>query len=500
MKALQIHPTDTVAVALDSLHRGDTLTVQTHTVTLRDDVPQGHKFSLVYLPKGSPVIKYGYTIGVATEDILPGVWVHTHNIHTGLSGTLEYSYYPKTLHHSTRNGTIPTFHGYKRANGTVGIRNEIWILPTVGCVNKTAEQIARETTKKLHGETFDGVWAFPHPFGCSQLGEDLESTKRILRALAQNPNAGGVLFIGLGCENNTLETMLGELPGRELLRYRFFSTQQVSDEIEVGVQLVRELITEIEKDKREEVPVSKLVLGMKCGGSDGFSGITGNALVGRIADIHTSYGGTVLLTEVPEMFGAEQELMNRATSTEVFEAIVKLINTFKRYYITHNHPVYENPSPGNKAGGITTLEEKSLGAIQKGGNAPVVGVLDYGETLSPTPEPGVFLLNAPGNDGVSTTALTGAGATIVLFTTGRGTPLGAPVPTVKIATNTGLARTKPQWIDFDAGQIITDERAIDEVAQELYSFILKVASGELKVKNELNNFKEIAIWKKGVTL
>lgn len=499
-KVVQIHPSDSVAVAVSPLQRGETFTIDGYTVTLIDDIPQGHKFAVKPVKKGEHVLKYGYSIGTASEDIAPGRWVHSHNLHTGLTGTLEYSYQPSKIQQSMAHGGKPTFLGFRRKNGNVGTRNELWIIPTVGCVNKTAERLAQIANERYREKFIDGVWAFPHPFGCSQLGEDLENTKKILLALAQNPNAGGVLFVGLGCENNTLDGLIKALPQKEFLRYRYFATQEVEDEINTGLQLIHELSEALQQDRREEVPVSELVLGMKCGGSDGFSGITGNALVGRIADIHTAYGGKVLLTEVPEMFGAEQELMNRATSPDVYEAIVRLINNFKQYYIAHNQPVYENPSPGNKAGGITTLEEKSLGAIQKGGKAPVVGVLEYGEVLPSNSPAGVFLVNAPGNDGVSSTTLTGTGATLVLFTTGRGTPLGAPVPTLKIATNSQLAQTKRQWIDFDAGQIVSSNRSIDDLARELYSYIIDVASGKRKTRNEVNGYKEIAIWKKGVTL
>lgn len=498
-KALQIHPDDVVGVAVVDLPEGEVLHVSSVVVTLQEPIAKGHKFALRPISKNSPVIKYGSPIGYAKEDIPAGAWVHVHNVRTALENTGTYTYTPVEIARPPLS-SVPTFRGYKRATGRIGTRNEIWILPTVGCVNKTAERIAALANQELRRDNFDGAYAFSHPFGCSQLGDDLENTKKIIAALAQHPNAGGVLLVGLGCENNRLDALLESIPQMQNLRLRSFCTQDVRDEIETGLAAVRELFAEMEEDRRDEVPLTELVLGMKCGGSDGFSGITGNALVGRIADLHTAAGGTTLLTEVPEMFGAEHELMNRAVSQEVFNAIVNLINSFKQYYLDHNQPVYENPSPGNKAGGITTLEEKSLGAIQKGGKAPVVGVLQYGEVLTMLSEGGIVLLNAPGNDGVSTTALTASGATMILFTTGRGTPLGAPVPTVKISTNTSLYQNKPQWIDFDAGQLVSTDRSADEITKELLSYIVAVASGIQKTKNELSWYKEIALWKKGVTL
>ncbi len=499
VKVVQIHPRDNVVVAIVDMKKGEKFQVANQTLTLSEDIAKGHKIALVPLTEGSAVYKYGYCIGTATKNIEQGSWVHSHNLKTSLSGTQSYTYEPVF-------GVIPTlavedtFWGYKRATGRVGIRNEIWIINTVGCVNKTAEKIAARANSELRNINFDGVFTFNHPYGCSQLGDDLENTKHILAALAQHPNAGGVLLLGLGCENNRLEPLLELIPPQLKERIRYFDTQEVPDEIETGLRYVNELYEIVKNDQRQKFNVSELVVGMKCGGSDGFSGITANPLVGRIAEQLSLRGSTVLLTEVPEMFGAEQELMKRAVSEEVFTSVVSLINSFKQYYIDHKQPVYENPSPGNKAGGITTLEEKSLGAIQKGGAATVIDVLEYGEVLQKLQHGGLVLLNAPGNDGVSTTAMTAAGAVLILFTTGRGTPLGAPVPTIKIATNSLLAQTKSQWIDFDAGQVVSEGRSMDVVASDLFNFMLSIASGEQKTKNEINGFKEIAIWKKGVTL
>lgn len=448
-----IHPDDNVKVNLEN----------------------GHKYAVKDITRGEAVIKYGFPIGVATEDIKKDVHIHTHNLKTVLSGETEYTYSPVKQNINSENPV--TVSAFKRKNGEVGIRNDIWIIPTVGCVNGIANNLAKET----------GAFSFTHPYGCSQLGDDLLVTQKILCNLIKHPNAGGVLVLGLGCENNNiteLKKVLGEYDGD---RIKFLNCQDFDDEIDEGVKILTELKHQAEKDTKTEVPISKLKIGLKCGGSDGLSGITANPLVGRITDKLTAMGGTAVLTEVPEMFGAEQLLMNRCVDEIVFKDTVKLINNYKKYFISHGQPVSENPSPGNKEGGITTLEEKSLGCVQKGGKAPVTAVLGYGDIAENS---GLNLLNGPGNDIVAVTNLTAAGCHLILFTTGRGTPLGAPVPTVKIATNTRLFEKKSSWIDFNAYQ--GDE-------SKLFSLILDTVNGK-KTKNEINGYREIAIFKDGVTL
>ena len=441
----------------------------------------GHKYALRDIKKGENIIKYGNPIGHATEDIPAGAHVHTHNVKTNLSGNLEYTYEPVRYELPTEEQGR-TFMGYVRENGEVGIRNEIWIVNTVGCVNKVAERIANAT----------GAYHFPHPFGCSQLGDDQTVTQLILRGMVNHPNAAGVLVLGLGCENNNMEVfrkVLGEIDER---RVRFLIAQEHDDEVAEGIRLVEELKEYASTFKRQPVPVSKLRIGLKCGGSDGYSGITANPLVGRLSDKLIAMGGSCVLTEVPEMFGAEHLLMQRCENVETFKNMVALINNFKDYYTRHNQVIYENPSPGNKKGGITTLEEKSLGCVQKGGLSPVVDVLDYGDRLR---KPGLSVLNGPGNDIVAITNLMAAGVHIILFTTGRGTPVGSAVPTVKIATNASLAERKSGWIDFDASPTLSGS----PLTNELFDYIIKVAEGE-KTKNELHGYKEISIFKDGVTL
>jgi altronate hydrolase len=491
-QALKITAGDSVATLLGDAAAGDVVEAGNDRVIAAGPVPMGHKIAVTDLAAGDPVIKFGFPIGHATQPIARGEHVHSHNLSTDLSGTLEYRYRP---HGDVAAAPASTaaFQGYRRADGRVGTRNEIWILPTVGCVGRTAERIAKTAAPLVEGQV-DGVFAFAHPFGCSQLGDDLSATRRLIAALANHPNAGGVLLVGLGCESNQIAELLKELPAERRGLIRTLTAQRAADEEVEGVALVEELAAIASQTKREPVSLDSLVLGVKCGGSDGFSGLTANPLVGRMSDTVTDAGGRVLLTEIPEIFGAEQILMDRTQDEAVFDGVVAVVNDFKRYFIDHGEPVSENPSPGNIAGGITTLEEKSLGAVQKGGRAIVTDVRHYGESVR---RAGLTLLEAPGNDAVSSTALAAAGATVILFTTGRGTPLGFPVPTIKIATNSDLAERKPRWIDFDAGSVLTD--GFDAAGAALLTRICAIASGE-QTAAERNGEREIAIWKRGVTL
>lgn len=494
---LQIHPADNVIVAVEPIPAGTEL----QGVTTRDPIPAGHKIAVQRIEAGDHVIKYGFSIGVATRPIAAGDHVHSHNLHSALDTNLEYEW--RGLAQSPAAASAQTFRprqfqGFRRSDGRVATRNEIWIINTVGCVNMTAARIAERARVEFAGRGIDGVYSFPHPFGCSQMGDDLTSTQAILGGLIRHPNAAGVLVIGLGCEHNQIRMQLKRAGLENGDRIRFYNAQQVEDEIEHGVGLIGELVEIASKSQRESIDANELILAMKCGGSDGFSGITANPLVGRIADRHCLSGGTSLLSEVPEMFGAEQLLMDRAISREVFEGVVHLINDFKDYFRRHGQTIYENPSPGNKDGGLTTLEDKSLGCVQKGGMAPVAEVLAYGQSATPRLG-GLGLVNAPGNDAVSCTAMTAAGAHLVLFTTGRGTPLGVPAPTVKISTNSDLANRKPSWIDFDAGPLAAAGADPSAIAEALFDRLIDFASGE-PTRNEIDGYREIAVWKSGVTL
>lgn len=491
---IKINKDDNVAVALKPIAKGTTVNVAGTDVTSLEDVPQGHKFAIKPIKKGDAVIKYGFRIGYAQADVEVGGWIHTHNLRTALGELLDYTYNPEG-HKDVEPTDEAYFEGYMRENGKVGVRNEVWIIPTVGCVNSIARAI--EATARLNKpEGVDEVVAFTHPYGCSQTTEDQENTRTVLADLINHPNAGAVLVLGLGCENSRIEVLKNYIGEVNPDRVKFLQVQDVEDEQEAAAEIMEELMNYAAAFKREKVSAKELVIGMKCGGSDGLSGITANPTVGLFSDMLVSKGGTTILTEVPEMFGAETILMDRCANRELFDKTVCLINDFKEYFIKNGQEIYENPSPGNKDGGITTLEDKSLGCTQKSGSSLVKGVLAYGERVQ---NKGLNLLSAPGNDLVASTACAAAGAQIVLFTTGRGTPFASPVPTVKIATNSRLAGKKGNWIDFNAGRLVTDDVPMEQLADELFQLVLDVASGR-RVKAELAGFHDLAIFKQGVTL
>ncbi|WP_412094887.1 UxaA family hydrolase [Bacillus atrophaeus] len=478
------------------MKKGEQLQTDGQTVKLKGHIKKGHKIALFDIKENSSIIKYGFPIGRATKDIFAGEHIHVHNSKTNLSDIQTYSYTP-----AFEENPFPyesrTFKGYRRENGSTGVRNELWIVPTVGCVNGIAEKMIQRFEKEIGDiAPFDNVLVLKHQYGCSQLGDDHENTKQMLLNAIRHPNAGGVLVLGLGCENNELSVLKKALDDTETDRVKFLESQSVKDELSEGVTLLKEIHEAAKTDKREDIPLSELKIGLKCGGSDGFSGITANPLLGRFSDYIIAQGGSTVLTEVPEMFGAETILMQRAADEEVFHKIVDLINDFKHYFVKHEQPIYENPSPGNKEGGISTLEDKSLGCTQKAGISKVADVLKYGEVLKTK---GLTLLSAPGNDLIASSALAAAGCQIVLFTTGRGTPFGTFVPTVKISTNSQLYQTKPHWIDFDAGRMLGDNISEETVLKEFIDYIIEAASGEF-VNNEKNDFRELAIFKSGVTL
>lgn len=491
---IKINPADNVVVAIDPMKAGEKITVDGQDITLLSDVPAGHKIALKAFAADEHIIKYGCPIGHAREAIAQGAWVNEKNIKTNLDGLLEYTYNPVSVKLDIPNKDLK-FKGYRRKNGDVGIRNEIWIIPTVGCVNGVVNQLAEALRAETQGKGVDAIVAFPHNYGCSQLGNDHENTRKVLRDMVLHPNAGAVLVVGLGCENNQPDAFREMLGDYDTERVRFMVTQKVHDEFEEGMKILRELYGITSADQREDVPLSELRVGLKCGGSDGFSGITANPLLGVFSDFLIAQGGTSVLTEVPEMFGAETQLMNRCSNAALFDKTVHLINDFKEYFIANKQPIYENPSPGNKAGGISTLEEKSLGCTQKCGKSEVKDVLMYGDRLKTK---GLNLLSAPGNDLVASTALASAGCHMVLFTTGRGTPFGTYVPTVKVSTNSNLFNNKPGWIDFNAGSLVEGE-SMDSLAERFIDFIIEVASGK-ETNNERKNYREIAIFKTGVTL
>lgn len=493
MKVIKIHDKDNVAVATASLPEGTVVSVSGEKIKISEPIPAGHKFAIKDIGSGEAVIKYAYPIGSAKTDIKKGQHIHTKNLSSNLGDILSYSYSPDF----SDLPPLPaeTFKGFRRADGKVGIRNEVWIIPTVGCVNSIAKEIEKAAAE-YKTENIDGIYSYSHPYGCSQLGEDQNNTLKALSGFIRHPNAAAVLVIGLGCENGNIGELKKFLGEYDPERVRFMVCQEETDEILKGKEILKELCQYADSFKREDIPANELIIGLKCGGSDGFSGITANALVGEFSDILVSKGGSTVLTEVPEMFGAETILMNRCRNKDIFQKTVSLINNFKAYFMKYGEKINENPSPGNKAGGISTLEEKSLGCVQKSGTAPIEDVLLYGDEVK---RKGVSLLNAPGNDLVASCALAASGAHIVLFTTGRGTPFCCPVPTVKISSNSTLYCGKKNWIDFNAGEILegTDKK---ELANRLYRYVLDLASGRISAKSEKLDKTELAIFKDGVTL
>jgi altronate hydrolase len=489
---LRCHPADSVAVALADIPAGATVSLDREHMVVREAVAAGHKLALRHHARGEPVIKYGEAIGRATADIEPGAHVHSHNLATALRGEVAYRRAPSEAAEPSAE-PIGQWRGYRRADGRWATRNEVWVLPTVGCVAPLAEDVAREAAERHRG-ALDGIHGFAHTHGCSQLGDDLAGTRRLLAGLCDNPNAGGVLLIGLGCESNQLDALLAEVPERSRAKIRMLRAQDMPDERQAALDLIDELVAGCADVRRETADAADLVVGLKCGGSDALSGLTANPLLGRFSDRLAASGGSVVLTEIPEIFGAEDALLARSVSADVQREAGDLLNRFKRYFLEQGQPVSENPSPGNIAGGITTLEEKSLGAVQKAGKAPLADIVDYGGQAS---KPGLTLLEAPGNDAVSATALTAAGATMILFTTGRGTPLGFPVPTVKVASNSRLAALKSHWIDFDAGRLLSEPEP--EIVDDFCRTMLGIASGAATA-SERGGHRAIAIWKRGVTL
>lgn len=492
---LKIQEDDNVAIALTDLLPNHVYKIAGQDITVTSEIPKAHKVAVSLIKEGESVIKYKTPIGRATETIHPGDHVHSHNMSTGLNGITEYQYHPVTPASEMPSVLTDTFEGYLRPDKRAGTRNEVWIIPTVGCVNRTV-RILEEKARLLYESRVDGIFSFPHNSGCSQLGEDHLITQKLLRGLINHPNAGGVLVVSLGCENNNLDDFLPILGTYNPERVKFLVTQNCEDEYEEGLRLLDELTHYASHAKRIPLPLEKLQIGFKCGSSDAFSGVSANPLCGKIADLVIQKGGTCLLTEVPEMFGAEQELMNRAASEEIFHKTVSLINDFKLYFMRYNQPIYENPCPGNKKGGITTLEEKSLGCIQKGGTSLVTDVLSYGDYPIHS---GLNLLNGSGNDAVSCTNLTASGCTLILFTTGNGNPFGAPAPTIKISSNTGLALHKKGWIDFNAGSLL-EGSSFDEERKRLFSYVIKTASGQIRTKNELSGYRDISIFKDGILM
>jgi len=493
-KCIQINLSDSVCMALENLKKGGIISIKSGSIKLKEDIPAGHKIAVSDIQKGTDILKYGTPIGSAKQEIQAGEWVHTHNMSTNLEGLLKYQYSPIDSNTKASPNSVKSFNGYLRRNGEAGIRNEIWIIAVTACVNGTV-RILEKKASRLNGiEDIDGIFSYGHPYGCSQTGMDLERSRKLISSLAKHPNAGAVLIMGLGCENISMESMKESLGEYDPERIKFLIAQDCENEIQTGLRLLEELLDKCLNDRRSTLPLSMLRIGLKCGGSDGFSGITANPLVGAVSDLFIRAGASSIMTEIPEMFGAEHILFNRCINKAVFSKAVKMLNGFKKYFLSHGQTIHENPSPGNIEGGITTLEEKSLGCILKGGSSPVVDILEIGEQSDKF---GLSLLNGPGNDPVSVSVLTASHVHMILFTTGRGTPFGGPVPTLKISSNNQLADNKPAWIDYNAGKILHNGD-LDICAAELFDLSVQIASGEKYTSNEQNGYREFHIFKTGL--
>lgn len=484
---LRLHPKDNVALALRPLPSGARVSVEGISLFTRDPIPYGHKVALVSIPKGGRIIKYGYPIGRAVRSISPGEHVHVHNTESGRAHGDTAR--PVIREESSLIPRFPqdTFLGFRRQDGRVGVRNHVLVMASVHCVNGGVERIGREVP---------GVVALPHIYGCSQLGEDLAQTRRVLEGYVSHPNVGATLIVGLGCE---------ALPTRELVdglrdrgyRVELLLLQEIGGSraaVRKGKELAAELLGEVGKLRPEPVPLSELVVGVECGGSDAWSGVTANPAVGAIADALVAHGGTVILSEVTEFIGAEHILAARAISPEVGKAILRAVARREGVAVEMGVDLRgAQPSPGNMEGGLTTIEEKSLGAIVKGGTTPVREFLGYGERPSAR---GLVVMDTSGNDLESVTGMVAGGAQVVLFTTGRGTPVGNPiVPVIKISSNTPLYERMRDDLDFDAGSILRGEPPTS-VAARLAALLLEVAGGR-PTQAEVWGHREFAIEPRG---
>lgn len=499
MSAIKLYPQDTVALATSELKKGQTVTVDGETITLLDDIPNAHKIALKDFETGEAVRKYDNIIGYASKPIKKGEWIHSHNEVTGLGKSKEYTYdfNPISIFPGESD---KTFMGYDRADGGAGIRNHLAIISTVFCANGPLRKLARMAEAKYPAtENFDGIIAFDQEFGCSQTGKDLVTTCKIIAGIAKNANFGGVLLVSNGCEMaipSVLEQYMGDYDKK---RIRTLTLQEVEDEFTAGMELIDEIMEEMKDDKRTPININRLHIAMNCGGSDGYSGITANTLLGTLCDTLVKEGAIMNMTEVPEMMGAEHILMNRAADKSIFDDIVKMMYDYDAYFARYGEKAADNPTQGNKAGGLTTLEEKSLGCIQKGGHCAVMEVLEYGERATKN---GFVLVSGPGNDLAGVSGQIAAGAVLTIFTTGRGTPCGFAGPTFRLASNTALATRKSNWIDYDAGRLLTAKtpEEVEALNKELYDAIMATVNGQYRTRTEENGYYILGALKDGVTL
>jgi len=500
--ALLLRADDDVVVVTRELPAGTSVVTATGTVVVRDDVPRSHKLAVRAVPAGSPVHKYGQSIGLATVDIAAGDHVHVHNL--GMDrAERAYEFGTQRTVLPAPVGPERTFLGYHRANGRVGTRNYVGVLTSVNCSASTAKMIA-EQFRGMALDAFghvDGVVALTHQSGCGLVpGSDGANTLlRTLRGYAQHPNFGGVLVLGLGCEMVPVQSLVDglDLPSDTLVQtLTIQDTGGVRATVRAGVDRIKEMLPVLEARRRAPAPISALVLGLNCGGSDGYSGITANPALGYASDRIVAAGGTSILGETPEVFGAEHLLTRRAVSEPVGRKLLDRIDWWQGYAAAGGGTLDNNPSPGNKAGGLTTILEKSLGAVAKAGQADLAAVYEYAE---PVTEHGLVFMDTPGYDPVSVTGIVAGGATVVCFTTGRGSVFGCrPTPSIKLATNTEMYERMSDDMDINCGRIVDGTATLTDVGDEIFERIIAVASGELTASEDLDiGQEEFVPWQLG---
>jgi altronate hydrolase len=501
-RALRLTEVDNIVVAIDALTPGFSV----FGITPRERVPRGHKMAILPIAREAAIVKYGQVIGFATTDIAPGDWVHEQNVHVH-SFDRAYAYgteaRPTAL---VPEGQRQTFQGFRRANGRYGTRNYIAVLTSVNCSASAARHIARRVEDSgvlADYPNIDGVISLVHGTGCGVdvKGAAYEILRRTQWGYAMNPNVGGVLMVGLGCEAFQIPRWMKSYGVTEDTTFRTLTIQEVggtTQTVEAGYRAIVEMLPEVNRAERSTAPASELMLALQCGGSDGYSGITANPALGVAVDLLVAQGGTAILSETPEIYGAEHLLMRRAASSEIGEKLAATIRWWEDYTARHDMEMNNNPSPGNKLGGLTTILEKSLGASAKGGSTNLNGVYAYAE---PVTERGLVFMDTPGYDPVSATGQVAGGANILCFTTGRGSAFGCkPTPSIKLASNTHIFDHMNEDMDLNCGDILDGVSLADKGA-EIFRHILRVASGE-RTKSEIIGYgdSEFVPWQIGATM
>jgi len=496
--AIHLHPTDNVAIARVQLGAGTELRVAGQRLEVKEAISAGHKIALVAIPQGAVVLRYGQVIGRARQPIERGRHVHTHNL---AFEELHFDYeYPSGETPLPARRASPTFLGYPREDGSVGTRNYIAVVAASNCAAHTAEMIARSFDGESLPANIDGVVAFPHGEGCGHtIGPDTAQLRRTLAGVLAHPNVSAAVILGLGCEVNQIEHYLGPNAPRtsRLVGMTLQSSGGTRGAVTAARAEIARLMEQCSAEQRKEVPASGIVLGLNCGGSDSFSGITANPALGVCSDMLAELGATAVLAETTEIFGAEHLLVRRARNRQVAEKLLSFVQGYKQYLTRFAGSFDDNPSPGNKEGGLTNIIEKSLGAVAKAGTSPLTDAVDYAE---PVHTPGFVFMNTPGYDPVSLTGLAAGGCNLIAFTTGRGSAIGFPsVPVLKIASNSHTYRRMQDNMDINAGTIADGEKSVQQVGGEIFEMLLRVASGE-RTRAESLGHQEFVPWRIGPVL